>query len=445
MPARRSFRSLAGQLFTGATGLLVMITIGMLLVRMVNSVVLSRLLEPSAFGLIGIINSIFFTVVMLTDLGFRSHVVRHPQGDDPFFGDVIWTIHATRGFVIGGLSVVGAPVLAAALHKPELAWPLSIASLTLTINGLASLSLFTVLRSGGARRLSLFEFGLVVFQSVAGIALAFWLRSAWSLVFSMILQSCVRTSLSYIVFPNAVRRLARDRAISREFLAFSRVVLVSSAMTLALSQTDRFVLARAFTLGEFGLYAIAINIATAPSGFVDSFITRVNFPIYARTWNNAPQDLKRIFYTSGRKGIMLFGLGCGVLIGAAPMIITLLYDPRYHAAWTYVSILALGPALKMRTFATNELMTAKGKVKQTVYCNIVRTCWLATAGTAGFLTFGAFGLIGAVGLIEVPALLFSWYTLQRDGLLSLRKELAYLGMVAAGATAAGTCSYMLLG
>lgn len=429
---------------TSATGLLIAITFGTLLVRMISSVTLARLLDPSAFGLIGIINSIFFTIVMLTDLGFQSHVVRHPDGEDPFFGDVIWTIHMTRGLVICLFSVAAAPAIAILLHKPDLAWPLGVASLTLGINGLASLSLFTVLRRGGARRLSVFEFGLIVFQTAVSIALAVWLRNAWALVFAMLAQSALRTILSYFVFHNPRRRLARDRAISREFFAFSRVVMMSSTMTLILSQTDRFVLARVFTLPEFGLYAIAINLAFAPANFVNAFVTRVTFPIFAKTWNYTPERLPQVYYAAGRKSAWLYAAGCGALIGAAPLIVHVLYDRRYAGAGLFLSLLSISTTLKLPTFSAAELMTAIGKVKTTLYANIVRLIWLAGVGTLAFIKYRAIGLIATVGLIEVPALLYSWYVLRREKLLNLREECIYLAIAFGSAALFGSLARLLL-
>lgn len=446
IPARRPrlpMKRITGFL-TSATGLLMAITIGTLLVRMISSVTLARLLDPSAFGLVGIINSIFVVIVMLTDLGFQSHVVRHPDGDDPFFGDVIWTIHMTRGLIICLFSVAAAPAAAVLLDKPELAWPLAIASLTLGINGLASLSLFTTLRGGGARRLSLFEFGLIVFQTVTSILLALWLHSVWALVFAMVAQSVLRTILSYFIFHNPRRKLARDRDISREFFAFSRMVMMSSTMTLILSQTDRFVLARVFTLSEFGLYAIAINLASAPLSFVNAFVTRVTFPVFAKTWNKSPEKLPHVYYAAGRKTAWLYAAGSGALIGAAPLIVHLLYDNRYAGAGLFLSLLAVSAALKLPTFSAAEVMTATGKVKTTLYANIVRLIWLAIAGTIGFLKLGALGLIAAVGMIEAPALLYSWYVLWRNGLLNLREEGTYLVIAAASAASLGIVSYLCL-
>jgi lipopolysaccharide exporter len=220
--------------------------------------------------------------------------------------------------------------------------------------------------------------------------------------------------------------------------------MLSSVTTLILSQTDRFVLARVFTLPEFGLYAIAINLATAPAGFVNSYVTRVTYPIFARTWNHTPDRLPNVYYATGRKTAWLYAAGCGALVGAAPLIVRILYDPRYAEAGLFLSLLSISAVLKLPTFSMSMMNTAIGKVKTTFYANIARLIWLGTVGTIGFLKFHAIGLIAAVGLIEVPALVYGWYVLRRDGILNWREEFAYLGIATASATLFGGVSYLLL-
>jgi len=421
------------KLATGGTGTLILITIGNLIIRMGSSIVLARLLEPSTFGLLNIIMSIFFTIVLLTDLGVQSHVVRHPDGNDPHFGNVVWTIHAARGVLIGLLSAALSPLAALLLDKPELTWPLAVASVTLSISGFASLSLFTVLKNGGGRRLSLFDFWLGIFQSAVTISLAWWLHDIWAFIISMILQNLVRTILSYVVFPPVGFKIARDRSIAREFLAFSRLVFVSSAMTLVIAQTDRLVLARLFTLAEFGLYGIGGNLASVPVAFVDAFVTRFIFPIYTHTWANDRANMRHVYRASGRAAALLYGLGCGGLIGVAPVLIHILYPAPYAGAALFLSILMISTALKLQTFFAAEVMTAIGKVQGTIYMNMTRLTWLIVAGLLGFIMFGAIGLISVVGLIEVPALFCGWFLLRRAGLLHIWREAEYLLTVLTGA------------
>ena len=415
------------------TGVLGLTTVGNLLVRTGSSMILTRLLAPSAFGIVGIITSVFFVVTMITDLGFEAFLIRHQRTDDRHFRDVIWTIHAKRGLLLFLAVALGSPVIAWAFNKPVIAMPLAVASLTFAVNGLTSLSLMTALRRDKARELSLLDFGLQLFSTITCLLLALWWRNAWSIIAAMVMQSCLRALLSYRLFADSAQRLARDNAVSREFIAFSRMILMSSIMALLIGQSDKLILGRLFTLNEFGLYAIALTISGAPTAFGESYVRRIAFPVYAQTWRQTPSDLPTVYYGVRRTVSALYAFGCGGLIGGAQLLIALLYDPRYSAAAAFMSLLMISTALRLPNVAASELLTATGDMKRMVRITLVRVLWLAGAIPLGIVLFGTIGVVAAVGLIEVPAMLYCWLMLQKARVLDLREEMSFLGFVGVGA------------
>jgi lipopolysaccharide exporter len=415
------------------TGVLGLTTVGNLLVRTGSSMLLTRMLNPAQFGIVGIITTIFFAVALVTDLGFQDFLIRHERTEDRHFRDVIWTIHAKRGLAVFAAVAVSSPLIAWAFGKPVVALPLAVASLIFVFNGLASLSLMTALRHDKAREISLLEFFLQIFQTCACLLLALWWHNAWSIIAAMLLQSALRALLSYQLFPDSSQRPARDRAISREFFIFSRFVMASSALALIIGQSDKVVLGRIFTLGEFGLYAIALTIATAPAAFAESYINRIVFPICAQTWREARSDLASVYYGVRRLAGGLYGFACGGLIGSASFVVALLYDPRYASASTFVSLLMISTALRLPNSAAAQLMVAVGQVQKTMHMTVVRLLWVLVAMPLGLALFGPIGVVGAIGLIEVPAMLYCWLQLHRMHVLNLRAELSFLALVASGA------------
>jgi lipopolysaccharide exporter len=159
---------------------------------------------------------------------------------------------------------------------------------------------------------------------LAAILLALWWRNAWALIGAMLLRSSMRSFLSYRLFSDSSQRPARDAAILREFLAFSRLILVSSVITLLVAQSDKLILLRIFSLREFGPYALALNITVAPKSFAISYVTRVAFPVYAQTWREQPSALGSVYYGVRRRASILYAIGCGGLIGGAPLLVALL-------------------------------------------------------------------------------------------------------------------------
>lgn len=431
--ARAGMRARARRLATAPSAVLAATSLATVAVRMISTIALTRLLTPQDFGLVGIINSLFFTIVLLTDLGFQSYLVRHERTDERHFRDVIWTIHASRGIALMAASVLGAPVVALLLQKPDLAAPLAVAAITFGFNGLASLALMTSLRSNGANRLSLLDLGLIVFQTVVAIVLAVVFRNVWALIAAMVAQSVLRAVLSYTLFADSRHGLARDRAISRDFMAFSRVVLVSGFLTLLVGQADKLFLARVMTLQEFGTYSIALNLLSAPLSFISTYVSRVVYPVYALTFSRTPEQLPRLYYAARQRVSLLFAFGIGGAGGAAALIVRILYDPRYADASIYLALLALGVALRLPTLTAAEVMTAIGQIKVTVRLNVVRVVWLALAGPAAYFIGGPIAVVAAVGLVELPTLLVAWRILYRAGIFNAAREAAYLAAVAAGA------------
>jgi O-antigen/teichoic acid export membrane protein len=415
------------------TGVLAITTGGTFVVRTISSVILTRLLTPYDFGIIGIIGAIFFAVTMVTDLGFEAFLIRHERAEDRHFRDVLWTIHVKRGVALFILLALGSPLIAWLLDKPVIALPMAVASTIFFLNGPTSLSLIMALRHDKAREVSLLDFGLQLFQTATCLLLALWWRNVWALIGAMMLQTALRTLLSFQLFPNAAQRLKRDRAISQEFLAFSRIILMSSALTLLIAQTDKLVLGRLFTLSEFGLYTIAITIASAPAGFCESYGRRIAMPVYARAWREKSSSLGATYYGVRRRAAALYAFACGGLIGSAPLVIALLYDPRYTSAAIFVSLLMVATALHFPNVTASEFLTAVGDMGRMLRINVVRFAWLVFTIPAGFLLYGTLGVVGAVGLVELPAMLYCWKLLHRMGVLDLREEFAFLGLVAVGA------------
>jgi lipopolysaccharide exporter len=181
------------------------------------------------------------------------------------------------------------------------------------------------------------------------------------------------------------------------------------------------------------LYSIAGNLVSVPIGFVAVYISRIVFPKYTRTWLAEPNAIGSIYYAALRRTAPLYALGSGALIGGAPLLVAILYDKRYADSALYLSLLAISAAIRLPTFAAAEMMTAIGHIRVTLYLNVLRVIWLIIAIPIGFWVHGALGVVIVVGLLEAPALAYSWVWLRKVGILNMRYEMLYLGVVCGGA------------
>ncbi|MDB5581793.1 MAG: hypothetical protein JWR80_6969 [Bradyrhizobium sp.] len=430
---------------TGATAAVVGTVVLTNFVRIFSSAILTRLLSSADYGVIGIITSITYIIVMLSDFGFFAFLVRHKDGDDERLLDEVWTIRLIRSAGITILLILLAQPYAVYSGKPILAPVIAVWAFNQLLDGCASLAFAQAVRNGQVARLSWMEFGVNLFQVGISIAAAWWLRSYWSIVIAVLLGGAVKVFLSYALFPGSRRRLSYSRARAREIWSFSRFIAGSSILSLLLGQTDKVVLSRALPLAIFGIYSIATLLALAPRAVVYPYCTRVLYPAYAKQFREAAMSgFSAVYYGRRRLVSLLYMLVMGGVIGGAPLLVAILYDPRYAGVAPLLRIIAISAMLLLNNVAAEQAMVATGKSQVTLHLNLARFAWLAMAGFGGFVVLGPIGLIWAVGTIEVIAMLYCWFVLSRADVLNLAEESMALGAGAIGVAASAALSSLIL-
>jgi len=411
------------------------------LVRIVSTVVLSRLLSPDVYGITGMILSVFYVINLLSDVGFQAYIVRHQKGDEPQFLNAVWTIHATRGAMLTLIGMAVAWPVSLALAKPELTWPLVVSSLTFAIDGHASLHQYRALRDGGVQRFALLNLIIGVSQTVAAIILAIFIRNIWAIVGSMLVASIVRVWLSHAIFQGARHSFRRDREITIDLWRFARLIAASSALTLVITQIDKLAMSRILTLGQFGTYVIASTLAAAPTVFAFNYASTLVYPAVATAWR-AGSSISDVYYRCWGRFFYLYALGGGALIGGADLLIRFLYDPRYLASARYLTILAVATALTMVTSSMQNALVAIGRTRTTIELNLVRLTWLIVGGAIAFLDKSAILFVLTIGLIEIPAYILAMLLMQRLNLIRWRRELSLALTVTAGLCVGYAASYV---
>ncbi len=404
------------------------------LLRIASSMTLTRLLDSRAYGIVGIITSVAYMLAMLSDVGIMPFIVRHAEGDDRALRDAIWTIRLIRGVTLTLLMIVLAGPAADFLGKPELTPVIRVWAFSFLIDAFSSLFSATGVREQQLWRLAIVDLTTNVATLIGSVCVALLWHSYWAMIVGMLLGQVVRAILSYTIFPNALRRFRIDRARMRELWLFSRFIAMSSVLTLVILQADKVVLAKLMPLAQYGFYAIATTLTVAPEAIAHPYTQRVLFPIYARIVRENRAALRDTFYDARRRVALLYAFGVGGLIGGAPLLVAILYDPRYRPVAFFIQLLAIRVFLRMPNLAAQECAVALGNTRSILIGNIIRIVWLVAGGAIGLWQKDVMLMIVAVATDEFGAMLYYWGLLAREKVFVLHKE-AYgfaVGLVGAG-------------
>ncbi len=390
--------------------------------RIVSSVTMTRMLDSHAYGVVGVITSIAYVLTMLSDIGLLGFVVRHEHGDDPLFLDQVWTVRAARGVALAVVMALGSTPAAHLLGKPELAPVIAVWSISFLLDGFSSLAFATAVRAQQLWRLSMMDLAANVMTLATSFSVALVWPTYWSMICGMTVGGLLKLILSYSLFPRALRRWRISRERSAEMWRFSRFIALSSVLSLLILQSDKLLLARLLPLSAYGLYALAVTLSTGPASLAVPYATRVLYPIYARTFRAEPEVLRSVYYGTRRNFSLLYMLIVGGMIGAAPLIVAILYDPRYRGMTPFLELVGISAMLRMSGVAANEVLIAAGRMRPTLLANVARIVWLAVGFAVGVWTHNIMLLVGFVGTVEVAGMLCYWYFLRGEHLLDLREE-----------------------
>jgi len=414
-------------------------------VRLGSSLVLTRLLSPETYGIFGILMSFLFAVEMMSDVGTVGLLIRDPRGDDPRFVHTLWTIKLLRSVFNFGVLLLVAPLLASIYHAPVLANAFRALSVWFLINGAESMSFGLAMRHQRARLVNYTELASNVSTTLFVIGMAFLLRNQYALILGALLQRLIVVIVSHFFYRNIGVRLAFDRSAIREQFRFARWVTSSSILTIILSQYDKVVLARLFGLALLGVYSIAAGMTSQLKSVMMHNSSFVLYPRCAEYFRSNRSTAAHRYYAENLRLFAVGALPPAMLAGLAPLLIAVLYDPRYIMAGRIMTVLGLGGVIAAFQSPSENLLVASGRTHVVLAANVIRIVSLVPAVILGYHFFAFEGFIWCTMAAAVPPLLYYYWEQWRNRLLNPLRELAGFGVCAIVFLICLGFSHLLLG
>ncbi|MEM6747697.1 MAG: oligosaccharide flippase family protein [Pseudomonadota bacterium] len=386
------------------------------MIRFVSTSILTRLLAPEAFAIAVVINSIVTSLELMSDFGIKPFVIRDKEEMNETTGDVIWTIQMLRGCFLSAMMWIWAPGLAQAFANPDTVDYIRVAAIIPLVNGLRSLGEPLAARAGVQRVNERILVLRAFFSSLGTIAFAIWLRNPWAIVLGITLAAFTNAAIDWIVFRRHWRLKFRfDRGIFLRVLNFSKYLFFSSILTLVISQVDKLVVARNFSLETVGLYGMAMTLLLIMTTMITSYTRSVFFPDVAQAIRDERLDLKAMRKAMGIAPLVFLYLSGGA-IGGGQIFFQIIFDDRYLFGGVIFSVIAMrGIVLTVSDLAANTEV-AFGNTRHTLEMNIIIMAWIAVTIPLLMNAYGVLGLAAAVGSINLLPALIGTYRVYRRGL-----------------------------
>jgi O-antigen/teichoic acid export membrane protein len=220
---------------------------------------LARLLEPAAFGLMGLIAVYLAFVGMLAEQGLGTALIQRHQLEPEHIDTVFWTNLALSAAICGVTIALARPI-ANAFGEPSLASLLRWGSFALIINSLAAVQGRLFVREMNFREPALRLLLGNLAGGAIGVTMALSGMGVWALVGQQLGTAVVGSM--FICIASSYRPTLRfSMHHLRDVWRVGGAVFVTSALSLLAGRTDQLIIGRFLGATSLGYYAIANRLA----------------------------------------------------------------------------------------------------------------------------------------------------------------------------------------
>lgn len=401
----RSLKTLAltGSLWTlGGYGLSQVLRLG-------NHLILARLLTPEIFGLMALVKLVEQGLGMFSDVGIRPSIIQNRRGDEPAFLNTAWTIQIIRGFTLWICATILAWPFAAwfARNDPaawQLRYLLPVAGLASVLSGFNSTALATLSRRLRLGRLTFLEFASQLVSLSVMIVWALITPTVWAMVGGLLAGAAFKMAASHCLMSGSPVRIAWDRHCASELLRFGKWIFLSTAFHFLAVNIDKLILGNLLSLGDLGLYSIALVFAKVAMYVTARLGGTVMFPVYSR-FQDEPH---RMISLAIRARWIILCLGVAVCLSfaiGAPLFFEVLWDPRYHAAAPIAQWIVLFIWATILLLTMDRIPLALGNSRALFFASV----WQCSGGAfaaCGYILAGLPGFVGGLALGPIVAQLY---------------------------------------
>jgi O-antigen/teichoic acid export membrane protein len=340
-------------------------TVALVVANLAYTATVSRLLEPTDFGLVAMANLVVLFGQYFARMGLASALVQKPQLSD----DEIRAA-STAGVLIGlvclGLVWLLAPAVGDLFHAPQVAPVLRGLGLSFLFMGWSMTGLGLLRRELRFRALSVISVGAyVVGYLVVGVGLALLGAGVWSLVAATVTSTVIQAAWQFAILRHSVRPVLRWRPY-QAVCGYGTRLSIAHVLDYLGGNLDTFTVARIASPAVLGLYSRAYYLVFQPLGnYLSAALTNVTFATLSRVQED-PARLRRGYLSMTSLGVLLIFPLCAGMAVAAPELVAVVLGPQWGPAVVLVPWFALAGGCHVASQLSQSLAEARAELNRSV-------------------------------------------------------------------------------
>ncbi|MGY1831184.1 lipopolysaccharide biosynthesis protein [Geodermatophilus sp. SYSU D01180] len=336
----------------------------------------SRLLEPTEFGLMAMANLVVLFGQFFARMGLASALVQKPELSEEEIRAA-----STAGVVIGlaclGLVWLLAPAVGDLFHTPQVAPVLRGLGVSFVVMGWSMTGLGLLRREMRFRALSVMSIGAyLVGYIVVGVGLALLGAGVWSLVAATVTSTVIQAVWQFAILRHPVRPVLRWRPY-QSVCGYGARLQVAHVLDYVGGNLDTFTVARIASPAVLGQYSRAYYLVFQPLGnYLSAALTNVAFAALSRVQED-PTRLRRGYLSVTSLGTLLVFPLCAGMAVAAPDLVAVVLGPQWGPAAVLVPWFAVAAGCHVAGQLSQSLAEARAELNRSIGVQVAYVLVLA--------------------------------------------------------------------
>lgn len=391
VPTSLSGRALRGGVIIGTAQL---IRIG---VQFCSVIVLSRLLSPQDFGLVGCVTPVITFVGLFQDLGYGQAIIQRREISQNQISSLFW-VTAALGLASSLVAALCSPAVAWFFHDSRLALLTIAVSITLLFGSLGAIPNGLLNRRLNYRGLAITD------ASAAAVALGSAVISAllgaryWSLIVAA-WSSSFLTTFGYWTFARWRPNRPSLKFVDREIGLFGANLTGFTFVNYFSRNLDNVLIGRQLGTAALGYYDRAFKLLSFPIQHLNAPLYSVMTPLLSRVQDDKPRFRAMFLRAAGQLTLFVVP-AMAALVSVSHDFVLLAFGPRWEPVAPIFFFLGIVGMVQPLTNATGWILIAQGRTDVMFRLGIVTSLITVASFFVGLHFGGAVGLAAAYAIAE---------------------------------------------
>lgn len=321
-------------------------------------ILLARLLLPSDFGLIAMVQ-IFMTIgAALMDGGMTSSLIRTKNADNRDYSTV-FHMNMLASILIYAIVFFAAPLMARFFDQPILTALVRVYTISFVIQALVGVQTTKLTKEMNFKLQMLMQLPSTIVGGIVGVVLAYKGYGVWSLVWMQLIMSFL-FMIQHWIWSDWKPTLLFDKTKLKEHFGFGYKITLSTLLTSLYSESYTIIIGKFFPASQLGFYKQARTLSMFPVSNLTKALQKVTYPLFSNLQDNNDK-LKVVFQKITAVVFFVVTPTMLFLVVAAEPIINLVLTDKWLPAVPFFQILCVSALFYPLSMYNLNIILAKGR------------------------------------------------------------------------------------